>query len=144
MSLQAILSRLKKVKKTKPGSYLACCPVHDDKTPSLAVTEKQDGTVLIHCFGCGAGGLDVCSAVGVEPSELFPPNDNPRYAKQSRNGFNAWQLLSAMRQDIVFLTVAANQMSKAGLFDNEDIDALHGVSRRLVEGLESLEGTNYG
>lgn len=70
MSLNNILSRLSKVKKTHRG-YQACCPVHDDKTPSMTITETDDGKVLVHCFGCGARGTDVVEAIGLTASELF-------------------------------------------------------------------------
>jgi putative DNA primase/helicase len=34
--------------------WMACCPAHDDKTPSLSIREGLDGTLLVHCFaGCG-------------------------------------------------------------------------------------------
>src|SRR3990172_5249096 len=34
-------------------NYSACCPFHDEKTPSFTVSpEKQ----FYHCFGCGAHG----------------------------------------------------------------------------------------
>ena len=37
------------------GQYMACCPVHEDRTPSLAITEKS-GKVLVKCFaGCAQG-----------------------------------------------------------------------------------------
>ena len=37
-----------------PGCYKACCPAHDDATPSLSVTIKDDGKVLWNCHaGCG-------------------------------------------------------------------------------------------
>src|SRR5436190_24051434 len=31
------------------GQVLVCCPAHEDKTPSLAVKESADGTVLLTC-----------------------------------------------------------------------------------------------
>jgi hypothetical protein len=34
-------------------SYVACCPIHGEKSPSLNINEKKK---LFHCFGCGAGG----------------------------------------------------------------------------------------
>jgi hypothetical protein len=33
--------------------YVARCPFHDDKHPSLSVSEDKG---LFHCFGCGVGG----------------------------------------------------------------------------------------
>ena len=43
---------LKGFRQVGQGSYTACCPAHDDKTPSLSITEISDG-VLIHCHaGC--------------------------------------------------------------------------------------------
>ena len=33
--------------------YMCRCPAHDDRTPSLSVSEAEDGTVLFYCFaGC--------------------------------------------------------------------------------------------
>ena len=46
--IQNVLGRLKGVKQVS-GGYVACCPAHDDKHPSLSVTEK-DGKVLLEHF----------------------------------------------------------------------------------------------
>jgi putative DNA primase/helicase len=36
------------------GTWMACCPVHDDRTPSLSVRDANDSKVLVHCHaGCG-------------------------------------------------------------------------------------------
>jgi hypothetical protein len=69
LDLQSILDRLDKVRKTSKG-YSACCPVHEDKSPSLSITEK-DGVILAHCFGCGANGLAVVEALNLPSSVLF-------------------------------------------------------------------------
>ena len=67
--LEEILNHLDKVKKTASG-YIACCPAHNDRNPSMSVTEK-DGVVLMHCFSCGANGLDVANSLQISPSALF-------------------------------------------------------------------------
>lgn len=41
-----------KLKKTGKN-YMACCPFHDEKTPSFSVSPDKQ---LYHCFGCGASG----------------------------------------------------------------------------------------
>jgi len=70
MTIENILTRLSKVRKSHRG-YKACCPVHNDKNPSMSITETDDGKVLIHCFSCGARGTDVVEALGLPNSELF-------------------------------------------------------------------------
>lgn len=67
--IDAVLERLDKVRKSGKG-YVACCPVHGDRNPSMSVTEK-DGRVLCYCFSCGAKGPEVVEAVGLPISVLF-------------------------------------------------------------------------
>ena len=78
MTIDNILRKLDKVKKSHRG-YKACCPVHNDKNPSMTVTETDDGKVLIHCFSCGARGTDVVEALGLPTSELFSGDFNGTY-----------------------------------------------------------------
>jgi len=74
MTSGALLSRLEKVRQERRNQWVACCPAHQDKSPSLAVGETDDGRVLIHCHsGCSA--LDVITAVGLQWSDLFPETD---------------------------------------------------------------------
>lgn len=68
-SVDVLLSRLKGVKPSGAGKWMACCPAHDDKSPSLAIRDTGD-RFLLHCFaGCSA--LDVVHAVGLELADLF-------------------------------------------------------------------------
>jgi hypothetical protein len=66
-----LLDRVEGVRQTGPGRWIARCPAHQDRSPSLSVRELDDGTTLIHCFaGCSAA--DVVTAVGLEFRDLFP------------------------------------------------------------------------
>jgi DNA primase len=72
--LDEILPHLKRVRQ-HGSSYRASCPIHgEDKDPSLSLTER-DGKVLIHCFACGASGLDVVQELGLKPGVLFSEED---------------------------------------------------------------------
>jgi len=56
-NLEKVLARLDGVKKCGDG-YMACCPGHDDKNPSLSLKEKN-GKALLHCFaGCSQDRLN--------------------------------------------------------------------------------------
>ena len=72
MPILDLVNRLDHCKPTGKDSYIARCPAHDDRSPSLTIKELPDGRVLVHCFsGCGA--LDVLNAVGLDWDTLFPP-----------------------------------------------------------------------
>ena len=50
---ETIAGGLQKAKRAGPGKYVACCPSHDDRTPSLSIKNASSGTVLVHCHaGC--------------------------------------------------------------------------------------------
>jgi len=56
LSLPEILKSYGILLKLKgPNSFMALCPFHDDKEPSLSVSQKED-VWLWHCFGCRKGG----------------------------------------------------------------------------------------
>lgn len=66
---EAVLSRLRGLKRTGQGKWVACCPAHGDKSPSLAIRDTGD-RLLLHCFaGCAA--VDVVHAIGLEMRDLF-------------------------------------------------------------------------
>jgi 5S rRNA maturation endonuclease (ribonuclease M5) len=57
---------------TKAGDgWKTRCPAHNDKTPSLTITEGTDGRALLHCHrGCDI--KQICAALGITEKELFP------------------------------------------------------------------------
>lgn len=46
--------------KKRGNSYLACCPFHNEKSPSFNVVAKKQ---FYHCFGCGASGNAISFAM---------------------------------------------------------------------------------
>lgn len=64
-----ILHRLRNVRRSRSG-WIARCPAHQDRSPSLAVSEGNRGRILLHCFsGCSVEAI--CCAVQIKLSDLF-------------------------------------------------------------------------
>jgi hypothetical protein len=86
MSIEEVTSRLdhcRQIPAKKPfrASFLARCPAHDDRSPSLSINEKDDGRVLIHCHsGCGA--QSVLDAIGLKWGAVMP--EGGEYLTRSR------------------------------------------------------------
>ncbi|ALR21614.1 DNA primase [Sphingobium baderi] len=51
-SLSALIGRTVKIQKAG-REYKACCPFHNEKTPSFTINDEKG---FYHCFGCGAHG----------------------------------------------------------------------------------------
>lgn len=51
--------------------WRACCPAHDDNTPSLSINEGKDGRILIHCHA-GCETKEVLEKVGLSMRDLAP------------------------------------------------------------------------
>jgi hypothetical protein len=69
MPVGLVLDRLEGVRQRGEG-YQALCPAHEDRDPSLAVAEGEDGKVLLKCFA-GCATEDVVAALGLEMKDLF-------------------------------------------------------------------------
>ncbi len=70
--LQNVLQRLSGVKEVN-GGWMAFCPAHEDKDPSLRISQGDDGRVLIKCFA-GCDTANVLAAIGLKFKDLFPNN----------------------------------------------------------------------
>ena len=68
MNTQGVLDRLEHVTGGN-GKWMALCPAHKDRSPSLAINET-DERLLLHCFA-GCETKYVAAAVGLDMSDLF-------------------------------------------------------------------------
>lgn len=80
--IETVLAALEGVRPAGPGKWMACCPAHADRTPSLSVREAGEGRVLLHCFA-GCCYADIMAALGLgggaghAPRRTPPPQREP-------------------------------------------------------------------
>lgn len=119
--IETILSRLDKVKPTGNGEWVACCPAHDDRDPSLAVKDAGDGRVLLHCFAqCPP--LAVLEAIGLTFADVMP--DRLSVEGLARVPFNPRTVLLALSRNVAALGVAAADLSSGKPLSIADRDML--------------------
>ncbi len=100
MTAEAILDRLDGVRKTGAARWVARCPAHADRGPSLSIRELDDGRVLLHDFaGCDVGAI--VAAIGLELSDLFPPRvADDRRTPRERQPFDARDALRLIDSEV--------------------------------------------
>lgn len=72
MEIENFLKYLKGVQKIG-NRYMAKCPAHDDKNPSLSIAEGEDGRILLNCHA-GCSTEKVLQAMGLAMRDLYPNN----------------------------------------------------------------------
>jgi hypothetical protein len=135
VTVEAVLSRLTKVK-GRNGAWTACCPAHDDKSPSLAIRE-EDGKVLLHCFG-GCEVSAVVGALGMDMTDLFPPSE-PKYQPQPKVKFFASDLLRVVALEAAIVSIAAHDMSKGKKLPAADLARLQLAYSRINAAMEAAQ-----
>ncbi len=146
MHIEEILSRLTKVKKTGPGKWIAVCPAHEDRSPSLAIKEHE-GKVLIHCFAsCSVA--DVCGAIGVELSDLFPPSDKREWLEGREKPlvfgatrFLAIDALRCLSSEGSVLAICAADIAEGKVLGPEMTERLYLACDRIATALDYVENT---
>ena len=128
------LSRLKKVH-GRNGRWTACCPAHNDKSPSLAVRELDDGRILVKCFsGCSAA--EIVASVGMDLTDLFPPDDSSlsyrtKPAKSERKPFYPSDLLKITRFEALIVAMVARDITKGKNVSESDLERLNVAFERI-------------
>lgn len=128
--VENFLSRLQKVKATSKGSWVACCPAHQDKNPSMTVTEGNDGRVLVHCFSQQCSIEDIANAVGLSVSDLMPENVGFHRIKPKSRLFNAMDVLCAIRSDLTLTLIVAKDVQRGKVLTQEEsLDLARAIGR---------------
>jgi len=141
MSAELLLSRLEKVRQTGTGKWLARCPAHDDRSPSLSIRETDDGTVLLRCFAsCSAA--EIVESVGLQLSDLFPPRlPTGKHTRKSKAHRIAWnELFCAIETDLLALSIAFQDFVDGEPLSPGDAAFLSKRAAHLVDAIQEVRG----
>lgn len=129
MIAELLLSHLDGVKRMGANRWLACCPAHDDKRPSLSIREIDGDRVLVHCWaGCAVEG--VLRAVGLTFDALYPTRPT-HHARSERRPWPAADVLRAVQSEALIVAVAGCNLGQGVTLTDEDHDRLLLASSRL-------------
>lgn len=126
----ALLSRLDGVRHTGEGRWIARCPAHDDRSPSLSIRELPDGRVLLHDFaGCGVE--SVLGALGLEFDALYPERPLGDHLPRERRPFNPHDVLAALADEALFVAVASANLGQGVELSSGDRERLLVAAERI-------------
>ena len=133
MTAATLLDRLDGVRQAGPGRWMARCPAHQDRSPSLSVRET-DNRILVHCFGgCDVG--EVLVAVGLALADLFDsPLDHHRApVRDRRHQHAAREALKLMASESLVVLVAARAIAQGQSLSHRDRERLEDAVMRIAE-----------
>lgn len=140
MGLETLLSRLDGV---KPGSavgrYIAKCPAHSDRSPSLTIRFEDDGRILLHCFA-GCGPEAVLTALGLTFADLFPEPLTREFMPKIRAPFSALDALNCLTAESAIVAIAASDIASGKPLDGVDHERVCLAAGRIATALEVIHG----
>lgn len=123
MSIDNLLNRLEKVRKTGTDKWLACCPAHADKSPSLGI-KLIDDKILIHCFG-GCDVSSIVSAIGLTLADLMPPKPQGYDRTKTRAPrFNRSEMFDRLVHESIILSLAIRQLLNGKGLSDADLQSV--------------------
>ena len=128
--IDGLLSRLDKVRQTGLGRWIARCPAHDDNRPSLHVTLKDDGAILIHCFSQQCGAADIMSAVGLPLADLFPDRGE-HHRPAAKHRIPAGDILALLVHEVAIVAIAAEALADGLDLSIPDLARVHIAVQRI-------------
>jgi hypothetical protein len=109
--IEEILPSLQKVKRTGPKNWMACCPAHEDRSPSMTLRAEDDGRILVRCFA-GCGFEDIVGAVGLGYEPWFPPKPPASDRVPAvRRPYPAGDVLEALSFECIVIAVHAADLA---------------------------------
>lgn len=133
--IEKLLNGLTKVKRTGRDSWMACCPAHDDKSPSMTITQTAEGMVLLHCFA-GCPTEEVLGAIGLTFEDLYPEKAYADHVPPKRMPFNPRDVLAAVSMESMIVALVADKIARGKEITNETRDRVMLATSRLQTAAE--------
>lgn len=132
-----LIGRLDGVKSTGPDRWIARCPAHDDRTPSLSIRETADGTLLLKDWaGCSAA--DIVAAVGLDLSDLFPARPEDRSPLRPGERWIPRDVLKCCASEAMVAVIACEDMRNGKRLSDADAERLALAESRLRNAAEEV------
>lgn len=131
------IERLEGVKQTASDRWLAKCPSHDDRSPSLSVRDLGD-TFLVKCWA-GCGGVEVIEAVGLTAADFYERHGEHTPATDSRYRRKPYLTVRELADvlDLEFWVVlACAQNLIDGSLSDDDVSRLYEARGRVSRVLQ--------
>lgn len=150
MSAADLIARLHGVRETGPSRWIACCPAHDDKRPSLSIAELPDGKVLLKCWpGCSVP--EVLTAVGLDWPAVMPERietlmresqhtGRRRYSSRVRPPFNAHDVLRCLSTEVTIVALVAFDLHRGAALSETNRNRLGVAVSRIVAAEDLING----
>lgn len=135
---EKLLARLEAVKTTGPGRWIARCPAHADRRPSLSIRQVDAGLVLLRCWaGCAAA--EIMAAVGLTLSDLFPrPEEHHRGPIPKRSRWDRADAWRCVQHEAIVASIAAADAAAGRPVSAEDAERAGLAADRLSDACSAL------
>lgn len=127
-----LLSALDKTRRTGDNRWIACCPAHTDKSPSLSIGYKDD-KIILHCFG-GCSVDEVVGSLGMTLADLMP--ENPTYSRPVKSRIPASDLLQFIASEATIIWIAAGDIVAGKQLSEADLARVQTSRQRLFDAVQ--------
>ncbi len=132
--IEDILARLEKSRKTGANNWIACCPAHEDGSPSLTIHASDDGRILVKCFA-GCSFEEIKDAVGLGWDPWFTQKQTQSYSViPSRRPFPSAEVLEALSFECIVIAVHAGDLASGKTLTEKDKARLWLAFNRFEDG----------
>jgi hypothetical protein len=114
-----------------PGKWIARCPAHKDKTPSLSISFRDESIALYCHAGCSTE--DVLDAIGLTFTDLYGQESSNYQAAIANQGKKSTRHLKPYDVDLMVLKIAEADLEAGRSLSIEDQARVALAMERLKE-----------